>query len=254
MNLSPAIATRLEKVAFDNGFDRFVLGPAGWLAFASSQAPLKIWLTQSADGTFIAALSQWNVARALEELGDAINLELPAGAHSARAVTDIPSLHHLVRRAFALSRTLPDELLHTFENVTAPMPRTTEAERLVVQRVGQDIFRKGLIEYWEGRCAITGLAITELLRASHIKPWAACHTDAERLDIFNGLLLAPHLDALFDAGLMTVRDDGCVALCETLTALDREVLGVASELRIRNLRQEHRVYLKWHHGRVFRST
>lgn len=62
-----------------------------------------------------------------------------------------------------------------------------------MQRVGQDIFRQGLMECWESRCAITGLAIPELLRASHIKPWADCATDAERLDVYNGLLLAPIL-------------------------------------------------------------
>ncbi len=88
------------------------------------------------------------------------------------------------------------------------MPCSTEAERLVVQRVGQDLFRAALLDFWQGRCCATGLAIPELLRASHIKPWAVCADDNERLDVYNGLLLAPHLDALFDAGLMTVADDG----------------------------------------------
>jgi hypothetical protein len=67
----------------------------------------------------------------------------PKGAHGGRTVTDIPSLHHLLRRAFQLSKTLPDELLHSFEKQIATLPRTTEIERLVVQRVGQDIFRGG---------------------------------------------------------------------------------------------------------------
>jgi hypothetical protein len=34
-------------------------------------------------------------------------------------------------------------LLHSFEKQIATLPRTTEIERLVVQRVGQDIFRGG---------------------------------------------------------------------------------------------------------------
>jgi putative restriction endonuclease len=106
-------------------------------------------------------------------------------------------------------------LLHTFEKQTATLPRSTEAERVVVQRVGQGIFRAGLLEYWEGRCAITGLAVPALLKASHIKPWADCASDAERLDVFNGLLLAPHLDAAFDCGLITVADDGAVVVSET---------------------------------------
>src|SRR5207249_4545147 len=148
------------------------------------------------------------------------------GAAGARAATNIPALHRLLRRAFQLSCTLPDELLHVFENQTQTLPRATEAERLVIQRVGQDIFRRGLIEYWDGRCAITGLAVTDLLRASHIKPWANCGTDAERLDVFNGLLLAPHLDAAFDAGFITVTQDGVVEISADLPREARTLLGL----------------------------
>jgi putative restriction endonuclease len=46
------------------------------------------------------------------------------------------------------------------------------------------------VDYWGGRCPISGVDQPELLRASHIKPWADCSTDAERLDVFNGVLLA----------------------------------------------------------------
>jgi hypothetical protein len=61
------------------------------------------------------------------------------------------------------------------------LPKTTEAERLVVQRIGQDIFRARLIEYWQGRCPLTGILDTALLRASQIVPWKDCPSDAERL-------------------------------------------------------------------------
>lgn len=105
-----------------------------------------------------------------------------------------------LRRAWHLSRTLPNELLHAFERRTQALPRITEAERLVVQRVGQDVFRAGLLDYWEGRCAVTGLGVREVLRASHIRPWADCESesDTERLDVFNGLLLEARMDAVFD--------------------------------------------------------
>ena len=43
----------------------------------------------------------------------------------------------------------------------------------------------------------------ELLRAFHIWSWALCDTDEQRLDVFNGLLLSPNLDALFDGGWLT---------------------------------------------------
>lgn len=250
--LTAATITRLEKVAADNGFDLELPRQGDWLGFASTQAPLSVWLTAFGEGLFIAAVSQRNVARALRDHGIAVTSPLPAGAAGARSVRDIPALHQLVRRAFRLSKTLPDELLHVFERETAALPRSTEAERLVVQRVGQDLFRQGLLDYWEGRCAITGLAVPELLRASHIKPWAECELDAERLDVFNGLLLAPNLDAAFDRGFLTVDDDGAVRVSSLLGPSDCRALGLERPLRVRVVEDGHRLYLAWHAERIFR--
>lgn len=52
------------------------------------------------------------------------------------------------------------------------------------------VFRKRVLDF-EPVCQITGLATPTLLIASHIKPWRACGTPAERLDGANGLMLAP---------------------------------------------------------------
>lgn len=247
---SAATLTLLEKLAVDNGFDRELPREGEWLSFASTQCPLRIWLSASGEAVFLAAFSQSNVAAALD-LGIAANPLLPAAAVAARGVTSIPELHRLVRRAFQLSKTLPHELLHTFEKRTATWPRATEAERLVIQRVGQDIFRAGLLDYWEGRCAVTGLDVPGLLRASHIKPWAACASDAERLDVFNGLLLAPHLDAVFDVGFITVADHGEVLVSDRLGKTARDILGLASSLSVRALAPGHRAYMLWHREHVF---
>jgi hypothetical protein len=122
-----------------------------------------------------------------------------------------------------------------------------------VRRVGQNLFREGLLELWEGRCAVTGLAVPALLRASHIKPWADCETDAERLDVYDGILLAPHLDAAFDRGLITVVDDGAIAVSEELDDDARATLGLDHPLHVRRLTDGHRVYLPWHRERVFKS-
>lgn len=250
--LSAAVAIRLEKTAIDNGFDKELPRQGDWLAFASTQAPLRLWLTAVGDALFLAALSMPNVARALENQGTAFTHPLPNGACAARGVVDIPALHYLVRRAFQLSKTLPDELLHVFNNQTATLPRATEAERLVVQRVGQDLFRAGVVDYWEGRCAITRLSVRDLLRASHIKPWAHCATDAERLDVFNGLLLAPHLDAAFDRGFITIADDGAVVVSPSLSMENQELLGLNAPLRITALSDGHRAYLPWHRENLYR--
>lgn len=255
MTLGPSAATLtlLEKLAVDNGFDRELPREGAWLAFASTQCPLHIWLSAPVEELFLVALSQGNVAMALDT-GTAAPSSLPVGAVAVRAVTSLSALHRLVRRAFQLSKTLPHELLHAFEKQIATLPRSTEAERLVVQRVGQSIFRAGLLEYWEGRCAITGLAVPELLRASHIKPWTDCASDAERLDVFNGLLLAPHLDAAFDCGFITVADDGSVIVWDGLGESARHLLGLASPQSLTALAPGHRAYLPWHRERVFRKS
>lgn len=250
--LSAVTITRLEKAATDNGFDLDLGRSADWLHFGSSQASMQIWLTAIGGALFPVAGSRADVLDTLGSLGAEFNYLLPSGAAGARTVTEIADLHRLLRRAFQLSRTLPDELLHVFEVETANLPGSTEAERLVVQRVGQDVFRRGLLEYWEGRCAITGLAVPELLRASHIKPWADCDRDAERLDVFNGLLLGPHLDAAFDAGFVTVGENGVVLISELLPASARAVLGLERPLAIHGLKPGHERYLPWHREKVFR--
>ncbi len=252
MNLDPASRTRLEKVATDNGFDLDRGREGDWLIFGSSQASLQIWLTVLGKSKFLLALSRYDVSNALAPQGVEFSHSLPKDAAAAQSVGDLSSLHRLVRRAFQLARALPDEPLKVFLDKTANLPRSTEVERLVVQRIGQGIFRDRLLDYWEDRCAITGLAVPELLRASHIKPWADCETDAERLDVFNGILLAPHLDAAFDRGFITLADDGAVIVSPDLVDEDREVLGLHQPLQAQTLMNGHHQYLLWHREKVFR--
>jgi len=250
-SLSPIVVSRIEKAATDNGFDQVLEPEDDWLVFASTQCPVRVWLGMFGGAVFLAAFSQQNVVQALGDYGSPMGAPMPQGAVGGRTVLDVPALHRLLRRALQLSKALPSELLHTFEKRVAALPKTTEAERLIVQRVGQNLFREGLLELWEGKCSATGLAVPALLRASHIKPWADCETDAERLDVYNGLLFAPHLDAAFDRGFITVQDDGAVIVGDALHADARVILGLAQPLRIRSLLDPHRAYLPWHRQRIF---
>ncbi len=251
-SLTSVLITRFEKAAIDNGFDR-QLAPTGvWRNFVSTQCPLILWLGMTGAGP-VAAFSQRNVVQALDDFGWPFAGSLPIGAAGARVVPDVPSLHLLVRRTFQLAKTLPDELLHRFADATRDLPRATEVERLVLQRVGQDIFREGLMEYWEGRCAISGLAVPDLLRASHIKPWAACETDAERLDVYNGLLLAPNYDAAFDQGFITIAESGSVEVSPALTDEARQTLGLKAASSLRSSIARHQIYLRWHRERIYRN-
>jgi predicted restriction endonuclease len=93
----------------------------------------------------------------------------------------------------------------------------TEFDRIVKERVGQGYFRRALLDYWGGCCPLTGIGDEALLRASHIVAWADCRSDDERLDVYNGLLLAAHWDAAFDRGLVSFEDNGRVLVKPTLS-------------------------------------
>jgi len=124
-------------------------------------------------------------------------------------------------------------------------------QRVVVQRVGQDIFREALLDYWGGCCAVTGIALEPVLRASHMKPWAHCESDAERLNVFNGLLLVANLDALFDCGLISFEDTGAVLISPHVSEACRMQLQLNAELRLRWVASHHMSFLAWHREHVF---
>lgn len=84
-----------------------------------------------------------------------------------------------------------------------PLPPTGETTRetTVMVRRGQQFFRQMVLNAFESQCCITGIAIRELLVASHIKPWNGF--PESRLDIQNGLCLSRIHDAAFDAGMIS---------------------------------------------------
>ena len=80
-----------------------------------------------------------------------------------------------------------------------------DVERTVKVRKNQTFFREMLLASYEGKCGLTNIAQTELLNASHIKPWA--HDKEARLNPRNGILLNALHDRAFDRGLITFGDD-----------------------------------------------
>jgi putative restriction endonuclease len=120
---------------------------------------------------------------------------------------------------------------------------------LSTYRIGHDNFRQVLVDYW-GSCAVTRLGALQLLRASHIKPWAAS-SPIEKTDPFNGLLLAPHLDAAFDVGLIGFRQDGTLIRSRRLSPADVEALGLVGDLRLRRTDARHIPFLDYHRQTVF---
>jgi putative restriction endonuclease len=108
----------------------------------------------------------------------------------------------------------------------------TTTRQLVLARKGQGWYRQRVSEL-EPVCRLTRLENPKLLVASHIKPWRICSTARERLDGANGLLLAPHVDRLFDRGLISFTDEGDVIVSPHLDAIDLRRLGL-EEACLRN--------------------
>ncbi|MNM59711.1 HNH endonuclease [Pseudomonas sp. Hg5Tf] len=127
-------------------------------------------------------------------------------------------------------------------------PTVTTREALVKARVGQGAFRTGLLKRWEKKCALTGLKNPNLLVASHIQAWALADNHA-RLDTDNGLLLATHIDRLFDCGLISFGEDGQLLISDDLAAEEHKILGLDQYASIPTLSEGNRRYLEKHRKR-----
>ncbi|MNU49553.1 hypothetical protein D3C71_384980 [compost metagenome] len=97
-----------------------------------------------------------------------------------------------------------DSLVHDLAVLAREISDETERDALTKARIGQGKFRADLVASWRKgeTCALTGIAVPEMLIASHIKPWRDS-TNEERLDPMNGLLLVAHADKLFDRYLLS---------------------------------------------------
>lgn len=101
-----------------------------------------------------------------------------------------------------------------------------ERETVVRARRVQSFFRTAVLASYENRCALTGLAIPELLNASHIIPWSA--DSSRRADPSNGICLNALHDRAFDRGLLTFDDNLRTVLSSHIS--DYEESPMQSEL------------------------
>jgi hypothetical protein len=242
------VAEECRKSTWQNGYRRALGEHGGWSGFGSTTAKGTVYLAAaSSHGPWYLGIDHRGV---IAELG-LPTIDMPGPGLARFAFTGLGQLYSVLSRVYALGVSLPNGPLEAFITETKDLPKTTEAERLIVQRVGQNIFRGGLLAYWSGRCPLTGIGDTNLLRASHIKPWRACETDAERLDVYNGLLLSALWDAAFDGGLVTFEDDGTPRFTEALGAEARALLQYKAPIPLTN---QHRRYLAWHRAKEFSGT
>ena len=125
----------------------------------------------------------------------------------------------------------------------------TEKEQLISARIGQGNYRDKLINIWK-KCAVSKCEMTELLIASHIKPWKES-TNKERLDRYNGLLLLPNYDKLFDKGLISFEDNGKIIISPLIKEEEYKVLGISPNDELFKVYNENKPYLEEHRRIVF---
>lgn len=124
----------------------------------------------------------------------------------------------------------------------------TTCDRTITVRLKQSEFRQNVLAVCGAKCCVTGVTDTSILIASHIKSWASSN-DQERVDGHNGLLLAPHVDKLFDKYLISFNDDGSLIVSNRLDPRVFDCWGLRG-MSINQLTSRQRTYLAWHRERL----
>lgn len=219
--------TLVEKAGHDFGFEYTVSETPKSIILGSARHPLHVEVTLT-NGQYRLLFGN-----AKQQLLNELKRDFPVQNREI-VINAVQSIAQLFKRAAALAHALPNQAENDFETALSAelnkLPdniKNTEVERMVRQRIGQDTYRKAMLEYWGGACAVTGVSMPEVLRASHALPWAECATDAQRLDVFNGFLFIANLDALFD-----------------------RFLGLDKSYKLRWITQDHERYLKQHRQRL----
>lgn len=245
----------IEKAGHDNGFENVLPSMAGgWLTLGSARHATTVSVQTSAGGYEARLLS--SPPSLPGELARGFTAAISDADPTAIAylLADEAALARWLRRAAELAQALPNQAMTAFvADVRAALAslepaaaENTEVQRMVRQRVGQQAFRQAMLDYWQGSCAVTGLALPQALKASHAKAWALCTEDAERLDVFNGFLLSANLDALFDSYLASFTDEGALLIAPTVPPAARQQLGLTDNLQLRWVAAQHRPYLAFH--------
>jgi len=121
-------------------------------------------------------------------------------------------------------------------------------------REGQGKYREQLLEQCRF-CPMTMIADERLLIASHIKPWAASD-DNEKVDPYNGYMLSPLYDKLFDRGFITFTENRHVILSEFISPFTWRQIGLKNDSFIKALPMDDKriEYLQFHHESVFKGS
>lgn len=193
----------------------------------------------------ISALGNSSIAD--EELWDGFAANPEAVAAEAEAAYE-----QLIRPAATLAAHAPPAEEPALELPDGP----TDVLRSIRARRVQSFFRVAVLASYEYRCALSDIAIPELLNASHIIPWS--QNVARRADPRNGIVLNALYDRAFDRGLITFDAQFRVVISRRLHVEDAPALHRSAllELEGKPLRMPYRFApdepaMAWHRERVF---
>jgi hypothetical protein len=150
---------------------------------------------------------------------------------------------------YTIDKLLLDAELRMVEKQT--LLSKEEKKALVKIRLGQSFYRNELIGLWGG-CSVTGCENTSVLIASHIKAYRDCK-EQEHYDKYNGLLLSPCYDKLFDLYLISFAESGEIMISKTLLDDDLKALKISRKDRLIKLFPENQKYLKYHRAEFLKN-
>ncbi len=146
------------------------------------------------------------------------------------------------------------EIKEVKEGVNAESKSEKKQEEIKKAREGQGKYREQLLTQCR-YCPFTMIADERLLIASHIKPWAASDDD-EKIDPYNGYMLSPLYDKLFDRGFITFTEDRHLILSEFISPYTWNLIKLKNNTFIKALPMDDKriKYLKFHHESVFKGA
>ena len=253
-HMNHLIRALIEKLGHDQGFECVLPSNDEEVLLSSATHPATIAIIFSQNCFYASVKSGPN------SLLPELKRNFTGNENSNFQLLTELELLNWIRRTAALAQSLPNQTIINYEKQVqselALLPESetssTEVQRLVRQRVGQQAYRTAMLNYWGSACAVSGVTIAAALRASHAKPWAECESDSERLDVFNGFLLSANLDALFDKFLVTFSDSGELMISSKVAENNRKALGLNESMTLRWIAKEHLSYLRYHRERFDR--
>ena len=126
-----------------------------------------------------------------------------------------------------------------------------QKETLIMARRGQGRFRDRVSKI-EKFCRVTGVDSSQLLIASHIKPWSKSEP-AEKIDGNNGLFLSPHVDKLFNDGFITFTSQGKLEVADSFDSKVLEAWGIDPTRNFGSFNSDQAFFLEYHNKEKFGS-